>query len=131
MAQSAPAGRLPRRQRRWAATIGGLSIGRTRLAPTLFGIATIALFLALWQFCVEAGWWNKLIAPAPSDIAAAFGQLFDDEGLVRGFFQTLGETTAAALLAIAVGVPVGLWLHRSRWAGRAYYNWFASMAAAP
>ena len=128
---SAPAQPFPRKRQAWAAAIGGLTIGRTRLAPTLFGIATIALFLALWQFCVDAGWWNKLIAPAPSDIAAALGQLFEDEGLVRGFFQTLGETTAAALLTIAMGVPIGLWLHRSRWAGRAYYNWVASIASAP
>jgi NitT/TauT family transport system permease protein len=106
-------------------------MGRTQLVPVLFGIATIALILLVWQLCVDEGWWNKLIAPAPSDIAAGFEPLFGDEGLAWSFVQTLGETTAAALLAIALGVPVGLWLHRSRWAGRAYYNWVASIAAAP
>ena len=119
------------RRRNWSEAIGGVTIGGARLVPVLFGIATIALFLAVWEMCVEMGWWNKLIAPAPSDIAAGFGQLFDEEGLVGSFFQTLGETVAAALLAIALGVPVGLWLHRSRWAGRAYFNWVASVASAP
>jgi NitT/TauT family transport system permease protein len=128
---SAPVGALPRKRRAWAAAALGWTIGRTRLAPTLFGIATIAVLLLIWQGFVEAGLWNKLIVPAPSEIAQGFAPLFDDEGLAVRFFQTLGETTAASLLAIAAGVPIGLWLHRSRWAGRAYYNWVASIAAAP
>jgi NitT/TauT family transport system permease protein len=128
---AAPARSIPRKKRAWAGAALGRTIGRTRLAPTLFGIATIAALLVLWQVFVDAGWWNKLIAPAPSDIAQGFAPLFDDEGLFVRFLQTLGETTAASLLAIALGVPIGLWLHRSSWAGRAYYNWVASLAAAP
>jgi len=104
---------------------------RPRLSPALAGVVTIAVLLVIWQACVDAGWWNKLIAPAPSAIFAGLAPLFSDEGLAVRFFQTLGETAAAALLAIAAGVPVGLWLHRSRWAGRAYFNWVASIAAAP
>jgi NitT/TauT family transport system permease protein len=122
---------LPRPQRSWAKAALGWSVGRTRLVPTLFGIATIVVLLLIWQILVDAGLWNKLIAPAPSDIARGFGPLFEDEGLAPSFIQTLGETAAAALLAVAAGVPIGLWLHRSRWAGRAYYNWVASIAAAP
>lgn len=128
---SASARALPGRRRAWRQAALGWTIGRTRLAPTLFGIATIVVLLLIWQALVEAGVWNKLIAPAPSEIARGFAPLIDDEGLILRFFQTLGETTAAALLAIAAGVPVGVWLHRSRWAGRAYYNWIASLAAAP
>ncbi|HUK60945.1 MAG TPA: ABC transporter permease subunit [Stellaceae bacterium] len=108
--------------------------GRRRrpvLTPALAGVATIAILLALWQGCVEAGWWNKLIAPAPTSIFEGLAPLFADEGLAVSFLQTLAETAAAALLALAAGVPIGLWLHRSRWAGRAYFNWVASIAAAP
>ncbi|HXQ50206.1 MAG TPA: ABC transporter permease subunit [Stellaceae bacterium] len=102
-----------------------------RLAPLLTGLATIAVLLVLWEGFVAIGWWSKLIAPAPSAIADGFAALFEEEGLAVRFLQTFGETAAAALLAIAAGVPVGLWLHRSRWAGRAYFNWVASIAAAP
>jgi NitT/TauT family transport system permease protein len=101
------------------------------MAPVPVGIGTILLLLALWQGCVELGWWNKLIAPAPTAIAESFPPLFSDEGLVAGFFQTLGETISSSLLAIVAGVAIGLWLHRSRWAGRAYFIWVASIAAAP
>jgi ABC-type nitrate/sulfonate/bicarbonate transport system permease component len=120
---AAPAAPLPQRRRRQrrAATF----------APTLAGIATIAVLLGLWQAADAAGWFNKLIAPAPSAIAASFATLFTDEGLALRFLQTLGETTAAALIAVMLGVPIGLWLHRSPWAGRAYQSWVASVASAP
>jgi NitT/TauT family transport system permease protein len=104
---------------------------RPLLSPALAGVVTIAVLLALWQACVDAGWWNKLIAPAPSAIFQGLAPLFSDEGLATSFLQTLAETTAAALLALLAGVPIGLWLHRSRWAGRAYFTWVASIAAAP
>ena len=103
----------------------------TTLLPNLAGLATIAVLLALWQGAVDIGWWSKLIAPAPSAIADGFTTLFRDEGLILRFFETLGETLAAALLAVAGGVPVGWWLHRSRWAGPAYFNWVASLSSAP
>jgi NitT/TauT family transport system permease protein len=102
-----------------------------RVLPVLTGLATIAIFLAIWQACVDIGWWNKLIAPAPSSIAEAMAPLFAGEGLLVRLAQTLVETAAAAALAVLVGVPIGLWLHRSRWAGQAYFTWFASVAAAP
>ncbi len=107
---------------------------RTRrpfLPPALAGVVTIAALLAIWQACVDAGWWNTLIAPAPSAIFSGLTPLFADEGLAASFLQTLAETAAAALLALLAGVPIGLWLHRSRWAGRAYFTWVASIAAAP
>ena len=107
------------------------SAPRAFLTPALAGVATIAVLLAIWQVCVDAGWWNKLIAPTPTSIFEGLAPLFADEGLAVRFLQTLAETAAASLLTIAAGVPLGLWLHRSRWAGRAYFNWVASIAAAP
>ena len=103
----------------------------SRVVPILTGVASIAAFFALWEACVDAGWWNKLITPAPSSIADGFRSLVEDEGLLQGCLQTLAETAAAALIASCIGISIGLWLHRSRWAGRAYFTWFASAAAAP
>jgi NitT/TauT family transport system permease protein len=106
-------------------------VPRFGVTPALAGVLTIAAFLAIWQVCVDAGWWNKFIAPAPSDIFAGLAPLITNEGLATSFLQTLGETAAAAFLAVIAGVPLGLWLHRSRWAGGAYFTWVASIAAAP
>ena len=99
--------------------------------PVATGILSIAAFLVIWQACVDAGWWNKLITPAPSAIVDGFASLVTDEGLIGSCLQTLAETAAAAVLASSIGIAIGLWLHRSRWAGKAYFTWFASVAAAP
>ena len=47
------------------------------------------------------------------------------------FLLTSGETFGAGLLIIAVGVPIGFWLHRSALARRAFETWVAAWAAAP
>jgi NitT/TauT family transport system permease protein len=112
-------------------TVAAALAAGPRVVPVVTGIATIAVFLAAWEACIDAGWGNKLITPAPSAIADGFETLISDEGLLGSCLQTLGETTAAAVLASLLGITIGLWLHRSRWAGRAYFTWFASVAAAP
>jgi len=125
MAEAIGTPAAPRRAARTGTGRGSIAV------PVATGLVSIALFLAVWEACVDAGWWNKLITPAPSAIAEGFLGLVDDEGLLGSFLQTLGETAAAALLASTIGIAIGFWLHRSRWAGRAYFTWFASVAAAP
>src|SRR5262249_10590042 len=105
--------------------------GLPSVGPALAGLCTIATALVLWEVADSAGWFNKLIAPAPSAIAGSLSGLFADEELIPRFFQTFGEALAAALCAVLVGVPIGWWLHHKSWAGRAYETWIASLASAP
>jgi ABC-type nitrate/sulfonate/bicarbonate transport system permease component len=102
-----------------------------RFAPTAAGFGAIIALLLLWQAAADAGWWSKLIAPAPTTIAESFRMLLEDEGLFGRFLQTFAEAFAAAGLAVLVGTPIGWWLHSKIWAGRAYESWVASCAAAP
>jgi len=102
-----------------------------RAAPVLVGLLAIAAAIALWQGAAEWGYVNKFVAPAPSDIARSFPRLFTEEGLVGRFLQTFAETFLAAGFAVAIGIPLGWWLHRKPLAGMAYENWVGSFAAAP
>ena len=102
-----------------------------RMAPILAGIAAILALLALWEAGVDLGFVNKLVAPAPLTIAASFPSLITEEDLLQRFVQTFIEAFAAAGLAVAVGTPLGWWLHSKPWAGRAYESWIASFAASP
>ena len=103
----------------------------SRAAPTLAGLAAIAVVLVLWQAAVAFGLVSKLVAPAPTTIIASFPTLFAEEELVQRFIQTFIEALIAASLAVAVGTPIGWWLHAKGWAGRAYESWIATCAAAP
>jgi NitT/TauT family transport system permease protein len=107
------------------------ALARSRYAPTLAGLALILALLALWQAAVVLGFVSKLVAPAPTTIAASFPALIAEEELLQRFAQTFMEASIAASLAVLVGTPLGWWLHSKRWAGRAYENWVATFAAAP
>ncbi len=104
---------------------------RFRGAAALAGVAGVAAFLGLWQALVGAGVLSAFSAPPPSAIAAAFPALLRDGGLPAAFLQTFGETLLATLFAALAGVPLGWWLHRSRFAASAYEGWVAALAAAP
>ena len=94
-------------------------------------LLTIVALGMLWQGGTAAGWIDPFTVPPPSDILSSLPQLLGDEDLGRRFASTFLEAFAAAFLAIAAGVPLGLLLHRSRLASRAFEPWVAALAAAP
>jgi ABC-type nitrate/sulfonate/bicarbonate transport system permease component len=102
-----------------------------RVMPVLTGLACLLGLLGLWQGLADRGLINTFIAPAPLDIAQSFPLLFEDEDLLASFFQSFGETLAAAAIAAGVGIPLGWWLHHNQLAGVAFENWVANLAAAP
>lgn len=99
-------------------------------AKLLLAATVLALGLA-WQGATGAGWIDPFTVPPPADILAALPHLVSEEDLARRFATTFGEAFAAAFLAVAAGVPLGLLLHRSRLASRAFEPWVAAIAAAP
>ena len=98
--------------------------------PLLLAITVLALGLA-WQGAAAAGWLDTATVPPPDEILGSLPQLVAEEDLARRFATTFMEAFAAAALAVAVGVPLGLLLHRSRAAGAAFEPWVAGIAAAP
>ena len=94
-------------------------------------LLTVAALGLLWQGASAAGWIDPFTVPPPTEVLASLPGLVQDENLAQRFATTFGETFAAAALAIGVGVPVGLLLHRSRVASRAFGPWVAGLAAAP
>ena len=94
-------------------------------------LVTIVALGLVWQGGTAIGWIDPFTVPPPSDILASLPQLVMDEDLGRRFASTFLEAFAAAFLAIAAGVPLGLLLHRSPLASRAFEPWVAAIAAAP
>jgi ABC-type nitrate/sulfonate/bicarbonate transport system permease component len=105
----------------------------TRLpgAPALAGLAGLAALLAALEAAIRAGWVSRQIVARPTDAIAAIPELYEDEEIVANFLVTLGMTGAAALAAIAIGVPLGYLLYRRRVLGEAYEGWLAAAFAAP
>ena len=93
-------------------------------------LSLIAVAPAL-QALIVADIISRYVVPPPSDVVVAIGRALSREHVVARFLLTSGETFAAGLLILAVGVPIGFWLHRSRVGARAFEPWVAAWAAAP
>ena len=101
------------------------------MKPALLLVGTVVALGLVWQAAAQAGWIDTATVPPPDEILESVPQLFTDEGLPQRFVTTFLEAFAAAALAVAVGVPLGLLLYRSRVAEAAFEPWVAGMAAAP
>jgi NitT/TauT family transport system permease protein len=100
------------------------------LAPVV-GLATLIAAGVALQTLIATDVISRYVVPPPSEVLAAFGRIIVEEHVPARFLLTSVETFAAGLLILAVGVPLGFWLHRSRLLRRAFEPWVAAWAAAP
>ena len=80
----------------------------SRLRQSLPGIAIILLLLAAWWLVVRAT--GSVIFPTPWQVVTGTLELVRDGTLWLHIGASLGRVGAGFLLAVAVGVPLGLWM---------------------
>jgi NitT/TauT family transport system permease protein len=78
-----------------------------KLLPTV----SLVAFLAIWQ--IAASFWPPELFPSPLDVAKAFRELADMGVLWGHIAVSLARFSAAYLTAIAIAVPLGLFLGRN------------------
>jgi NitT/TauT family transport system permease protein len=106
----------PRRLRRWE--------------PLLWGGGAVLVFLAAWQFVANEQLVPPLFLPAPTDIAQAMVQMFQDPTIWIDL-QTSGQEFLLGYgLAVVVGLPLGLLTGRYQrlaWSLDPFISFFYSM----
>ena len=80
----------------------------SRLRQSLPGIAIIVVLLAAWWLLVGAT--RSVIFPTPWQVVTGTMELVRDGTLWQHIGASLGRVGAGFLLAVAVGVPLGLWM---------------------
>ena len=100
------------------------------LAPAI-SLGTFAAALAVMQGLIAAEIVSPYVVPRPTDIVASFERVVVEEGIFGRFAVTVGETLAAGLLIVLVGIPFGLLLYRFARLRAAFEPWLATVAAAP
>jgi ABC-type nitrate/sulfonate/bicarbonate transport system permease component len=107
---------------------------RSRLpgsTPALVGLLSLIASLAAMEALVRARVINPFIVPLPSQVLLAFPRIVTEEDILGRFLITAGEAAAAALLLVAVAIPLGVLLHRAQVLCAAVEGWIGAMAAAP
>jgi ABC-type nitrate/sulfonate/bicarbonate transport system permease component len=102
-----------------------------RHSPALLGVTSLAAVCAAAEALIRIGVVNRYIVPTPSQVLAALPRIVAEEDVLGRFLTTVGEAAAAGFLLIAVAIPFGVFLHRTRIVCTAVESWVAAMAAAP
>jgi ABC-type nitrate/sulfonate/bicarbonate transport system permease component len=105
----------------------GASRGLARVA----GVATLLAAVAIVEALIRAGVINGFIVPLPSAVLEALPRIVAEEHVLTRFWQTTLEILWASVLLAAVGIPIGVVLHRYRVARVAFEAWVGALAAAP
>ena len=98
--------------------IPGFGVGEK---PTVtISIATTIVCLALWWLVAKLGLVSHLFLPRPDEVLTQIGVVYRDgyagASLSEHILASLFRIVAAAVIAIIVGIPVGLLMGLSRWA---------------
>jgi ABC-type nitrate/sulfonate/bicarbonate transport system permease component len=110
--------RIPR-PRRWR-----------RYEPALWGGGAVIVFLAAWQWVAVAQLVPPLFLPAPTAIAAAVVEVFQDPSIGIDLATSAQEFAIGFGLAIAIGLPLGLIAGRYQrvaWSIEPFISFFYSM----
>jgi NitT/TauT family transport system permease protein len=75
--------------------------------------AAVAVFLAAWELAPRLGLVDPFFASQPSRVLAAGADVLRDGTLARDALVSLSEFATGFLLALAVGIPIGLALGAS------------------
>src|SRR5258706_441930 len=86
----------------------------------VMSLVSIAAMLALWFTATHAGWIKPLFLPKPEAIWTAFWQAvdgdLDNHTLLLNLLWSLYRVFSAFLLAVVIGIPVGIAMGVSRFA---------------
>ena len=83
-------------------------------------LATAAVLLAIWWLVSAAHWVPRLFLPTPAEVASLAVDIFQEgyanASLWEHVSASMGRILTAAVIAIALGIPVGLAMALNRWA---------------
>lgn len=103
----------------------------TRLSPVAVRGIIIGVVLALLETAPRVGVTDALTMVPLSEMIAALGELFSDDGALAHLASTAGLVAVSFTLACLSGLPMGYWLARSDAAFRMLSPYLTSYYAVP
>jgi sulfonate transport system permease protein len=75
---------------------------------------SLAALLLLWELASRFGPWPRYLFPGPAAVLGSLAALTEDGRLGAAVLRSLGRLAQGYLLSVAVGVPLGIVIGRSR-----------------
>ncbi|HET9596952.1 MAG TPA: ABC transporter permease [Anaeromyxobacteraceae bacterium] len=82
--------------------------------PLLERALSLAALLLLWELVSRFGPWPRYLFPGPVAVLASLAAMAGDGRLAAAVLRSLGRLAQGYLLSVAVGVPLGVVMGRSR-----------------
>src|SRR5690606_5006563 len=81
--------------------------------PRLLPLLGPVLLFALWELVIAAQWVKPVLLPPPGETLAHLWHSVVSGEIMTDFLATVWRTLAAFGIAVAIGVPLGVWLGSS------------------
>jgi NitT/TauT family transport system permease protein len=81
--------------------------------PSVIGWVAVAVVLLAWELWVWAADLNPIYLPRPTRIVIALIEMFRSGGLTLDLMATLGRIFGGFVIALVVGVALGVWMATS------------------
>ena len=96
------------------------SFGIGEASTVHISLATAAVILVLWEVVSLLGWIPHLFLPTPLEVWRSAQSIWEDgyanATLAEHLGASLGRISFAALIAVGLGIPVGIAMGLNRWA---------------
>lgn len=106
-----------------------VSVSRLALRRWVLPITSLSMFLLLWEILGRGG--DPIISSCPSAVWSAFVHDLVSGQLTRAIAQSLPALLAGYVLAVLLGVPIGILLGRSSRAEEMFGFYFVGLDASP
>ncbi|WP_458318579.1 ABC transporter permease [Mycolicibacterium brisbanense] len=113
---------------------------RARLTKLALPLASVVVFLAVWQVVAWAGIWNQTFVPYPSTVWRAFIDVSTTHDGTRGYagyllwehlYMTLRRVFAGVVIGVVLGVLLGLVMGSVGWLRSVLEPWLTFLRALP
>ena len=88
--------------------------GESRLAYYLYGMSTIAMFVAVWYLAAKFNLINRTLLPSPGEVVNAFADMVKTGELAEHVYVSMYRIALGFVLGLVTAVPFGLMIARIR-----------------
>jgi NitT/TauT family transport system permease protein len=115
-----------------AGCVCGSSVKKRNSVQSIFlPLIVVILMILIWTLVWASGVFHASAFPAPISVARGFGEEIATGRLVTDLVTSLFRVTCGFVLAVLLGIPVGLWMGQKEWARAAFLpvvNFFRNLS---